>query len=118
MPPPFVLAANVYEQEPCANTFEHDLFQHLLYGCVISTPGLFAMVRPVRLHWPIETLRDITAVAEDGDVWWIYLAAGDVAQLFDLLPVKKWVAFERENRPRLYEYNRLRRLLLIPRKVG
>lgn len=110
---PYLAAAAVYEREPCARTFEHDLFLHLMHGVVISTPEVFAMVRPVWRIWWNEKNRDPSQVAPDGDTWWIWLAAGDVRRLFDWpLPPKKWVAFERGNSPRCWEYDRLRRLYL------
>src|SRR5689334_6772592 len=55
---PFLQAAAVYEREPCARTFEEDLYLHLMHGTVISTPEVFAMVRPVFSRWPVESLKD------------------------------------------------------------
>lgn len=114
---PYLAAAAVYDREPCARTFETDLFLHLLHGgVVVSTPEVFAMVRPVVSTWGIERLRIPSETAQDGDCWWIWLAAGDVGRLFDWpLPRKRWVAFERANTPKLWEYDRLRRLYLARR---
>lgn len=113
MTPPFLAAAAVYDREPCARTFEADLFLHLLHGIVVSTPEVFAMVRPVCREWPLAWLRDPERIDPDGDCWWIWLAAGDVRRLFQWpVPAKKWVAFERSNTPKFREYDRLRRLYL------
>lgn len=111
---PFETAADVYQREPCASAFEHDLFLHLMHGTVISTPEVFAMLRPVQADWPLDRWRNPADVAQDGDTWWIYCAAGEVWRLFDMLPVKKWLAFERGNCPRFREYERLRRLYASP----
>ena len=108
---PYLAAAAVYDREPCARTFEQDLFAHLTGGTVISTPEVFAMLRPVCRDWPLDWLRDPGRIEPEGDCWWIYCAAGDVRQLFGMLPPKIWVAFERSNTPRVWEYARLRRLL-------
>jgi hypothetical protein len=109
---PYLAAAAVYEREPCARSFEHDLFLHLMHGYVISTPEVFAMVRPVRSSWGLELLRTPSETDSAGDCWWVWLAAGDVRKLFDWLPPKKWVAWECSNTPRFWEYDRLRRLFL------
>ena len=110
---PYFAAAAVYDREPCARTFEADFFLHLVHGVVVSTPEVFAMVRPVVSTWGIERLRTPSETAKDGDCWWIWLAAGNVGSLFAWpFPAKKWVAFERDNTPKFREYDRLRRLYL------
>lgn len=107
---PFESAAAVYDREPCARTFEHDLFLHLMHGYVVSSPTLFAMFRPVRSAWNMEQLLDPSQTDPDGDAWWLWLVAGDPAPLFDGFPPKKLVAFERRNSPRFVAYERIRRL--------
>ena len=110
---PYLTAAAVYDREPCARTFEEDLFLHLTLGHVVSTPTLFAMFRPVHRDWPLHRLRNPMDSDPAGDCWWIWLAAGDLAQLFAFpASPKKWVAFERANSPRFWSYDRLRRLFL------
>ena len=108
---PFLAAAAVYDREPCARSFEADLFLHLVHGVVVSTPDVFAMVRPVWSTWGIERLRTPSETAADGDCWWIWLAAGNVGSLFAWpLPVRVWVGFERENIPKLIRFRDVRRL--------
>lgn len=107
---PFDAAVEVYRREPCARTFEHDLFLHLMHGTVIATPDVFAMVRPVRSDWGLDDLRDPSLVDPAGDCWWIWLAAGDVGRLFGWLEPKLFVAFERKNTPKRVRYERIHRL--------
>lgn len=107
---PYDSAALVYDREPCARTFEEDFCHHLAAGFVISLPDVFAMVRLVSSSWPDDDLLKPWLNACDGDMWHVWLAAGDVGKLFSLLPPKKWVAFERSNQLRRVEYERLRRL--------
>ena len=107
---PFHRAAEVYKREPCAVPFEHDLFMHLLHGYVISTPQVFAMLREVSRDFTADDMRDPGKTAPGGDCWHVWLAAGDVSALLGMLSPKKWVAFERLNTPRVWEYERISRL--------
>ncbi len=114
---PYLAAAAVYDREPCARTFEADLFLHLLHGIVVSTPEVFAMVRPVCREWPLAWLRDPERIEPAGDCWWIWLAAGDVRRLFDWpVPAREWVGFERQNIPKLIQFRNARRLLRTPER--
>ncbi len=99
---PFQRAREVYENEPCARTFEEDLHWHLRLGWVISTPTFFLMVRQVRRDWPIQQLRMPWQVHPRGDAMWIWLLAGDMreAMVSEAWPAFEWVGFERENDPR------------------
>jgi len=47
MPSPVERAAQVYQREECASSFQSDLEAHLLNGYVFSTPQAFAMGRPL-----------------------------------------------------------------------
>jgi hypothetical protein len=101
---PAVEAAKVYEQERCARTFEDDLFLHLQYGFVFSTPTAFIMGRPVRHDANAAEIKDPTIQFTDPDGWWVYLAAGESIPLFFehepyALP---WIGWERKNKPRWY----------------
>lgn len=107
---PYLAAAAVYDREPCARSFHLDHWLHLMHGYVVSTPSLFAMFRPVWRNWPAERLLDPSQSDPDGDTWWVWLVAGDPAMLFEAVPAKKWVAFERFNSPRVWSYERIRRL--------
>jgi hypothetical protein len=107
--PPFSDAAAVYDREPCARSFEHDLYLHFLHDTVLSTPEVFVMLRPVCRDWPVEWLHDPQRTDPNGDAWWIWLLAGDAAPVWALHPPKPWVGFERDNLPRFHRYVRLRR---------
>ncbi|HWB05284.1 MAG TPA: hypothetical protein VG796_19785 [Verrucomicrobiales bacterium] len=107
---PYLQAAAVYEQEPCARTFEHDLFLHFLHGTVWSTTDGFVMLRPVRRDWPLAWLHDPARTDPAGDAWWIWLLAGNPSRLWSLHPPKPWIGFERKNVPRFYPFHRLSRL--------
>lgn len=110
-PSPLERIRRVYESEPCARTFEEDLWLHLAHGYVHSTPGLFVMGRPVRRQ---ADYRDITNPAHrftDPDSWWIHAAAGDVALLPVLLPYHlPWIGWERSNIPRFHLTERVLKL--------
>lgn len=96
---PFEQAAAVYDREPCARNFEQDLLLHLQFGYVVSTPEAFAMVRRVRHDWPDERLREPCATAADGDCWFVWLLAGDLALTTRWLPCElPWLGYERNNR--------------------
>lgn len=111
---PFALARSVYESEPCARTFEEDFAAHLENGYVYNSPALFAMFRPVCTHWPDKWIIDPWEElhpAEYGiaDCWHVYLAAGAIAELANLIPYPlPWVSFERKNRLRLHSYHEMR----------
>lgn len=110
---PIDQARLVYEQEPCARTFEEDLRLHLMHGYVFSTPEIFMMGRGVRRDAPdYDILNPTVTWPEDlCDTWMIYLAAGNIGDFFRFEPTpKKWVAFERENQLRVHSYDRIKRL--------
>lgn len=97
----------VYTTEPCARSFEEDLWHHLAHGYVVSTPDAFAMVRIVWHYWPLDVLRQPWVVDEQGDAWLIWLLAGDLSVAARWLPVPKpWIVFERKNRMKFYRSSR------------
>ena len=113
-------AAAVYQQEPCARTFREDLEAHLLHGMVWSTPTAFIMARRVCRDWPPEVIVNPWLPDGETELKWnpelcncahIYLAAGDIAQFFNL-PHQgiEWVSFERQNRLRFHKLSRIKRL--------
>jgi hypothetical protein len=105
--PPLARALGVYESEPCARSFEEDLWHHLMHGYVVSTPEAFAMVRIVWRHWPLDVLRQPWHADEQGDAWLIWLLAGDMSVAARWLPVPKpWIGFERKNKMRFYRSSR------------
>ncbi len=108
---PFQQAQAVYEREPCARTFEADLYLHLAFGgTVLSTPTVFMMARPVFSHWPEDRLKDPRWAEQDGDAWYVWLLAGHGPDGWGALPPKKWLGGERFNVIRWRKYDRLSRL--------
>ena len=96
---PFDQAAAVYDREPCARTFEADLLLHFQHGYVVSTPEAFAMVRRVNHDWPEDRLRQPWETHPQGDCWFVWLLAGDMALTTRWLPCElAWLGYERQNR--------------------
>lgn len=85
---PAELAAQVYQREECASSFQGDLEAHLLNGYVFSTPQAFAMGRPVNSKADESLILDPwhSFPRESCDCWLIWLAAGDLASLLPLFP--------------------------------
>ncbi len=82
---PYEQAKQIYEKEPCANTFEEDLAYYLEVGCVVSLPDVFAMARQV------------------DDAWHVGAYAGDLKKAFDYLPFYlPYIQFERRNKLKCY----------------
>ena len=108
---PAIQAARVYDQEPCANTFEHDLYWHLQNGYVFSTPEYFIMGRPVKKDAPEWLLlRPDKKIEGTCDAWLVWLAAGRLDVLPDVMPYwLPWIGFQRRNKLRWYETDRLLR---------
>lgn len=108
-------ALQVYQSEPCARSFIEDLTWHLQTGYVYSTPEAFILARYVRRDWPVDDILDPSrfALTQDADCLHIYLAAGDIRQIFSFphLPVP-WISFERHNNLRFHPYELLRNRLL------
>lgn len=101
---PSMMASLVYRREPCARTFETDLFLHLAYGYVFSTPEAFVMGRPVRRDANINEIKNPAVEFNNPDAWWIYLASGNYLDLlfrFEPFPLP-WYGWERQNVPRWY----------------
>jgi hypothetical protein len=93
-------AANVYEHEPCERTFAEDVEAHLLCGYVISRPDLFVLFRAVDSRAdPSDIVNPwVTFDLENCDCWMIYLAAGDMQSIADVLPHElPLVGYERNN---------------------
>ena len=85
---PVERAAQVYQREECASTFQRDLEAHLLNGYVISTPQAFAMGRAVNSKADEALILDPwhSFKSEDCDAWLIWLAAGDLPSLLHCFP--------------------------------
>jgi hypothetical protein len=83
--------------------FLDDLSLHLQHGYVVSTPTGFGMARPIDSSWrgDNERLADIRQSDAGGDAWFIWMVAGDLAEVMEFLPSrKKWLAFARRGLPR------------------
>lgn len=102
---PVESAAAVYDDGLSPRSFREDLEAHLLHGYVSSTPEGFAMARPVpRMSDEADILNPWKnwPVAEC-DAWLIYLAAGDLRELWARLPFPRaWIGLERRGRLRWY----------------
>lgn len=111
---PFEQAASIWESEPCANTFEHDLLAHMQHGYVFSTPESFIMGRPVmRSASPVE-LFDIEFKFPRSvhDAWFVWTFSGDIAHALRFLPYRlPWVIFQRKNDLRTYPMERFESFL-------
>jgi hypothetical protein len=94
--------------------FDAWLSAHLEHGYVWSSPRSFILARAIRSGWVDSDwwkLSDMAATAPDGDCWYIWLAAGDMAEFFEICPERKnFVCFSREEVPRLWEFETIRRL--------
>ena len=101
-------AALVYTQEPCANTFEHDLYWHLQNGYVFSTPDYFIMGRPVDVSAPDSMQLDPSVKFNAPNGWLVWLAAGEIACFNDIAPYRlPFIGFQRRNRLRWYKAEKL-----------
>lgn len=109
-------AMSVYQKEPCVRTFQEDLWLHLEFGFVFSTPAFFIMGRPVDKDAPHGLILDPSYQfkREECDCWHVYLAAGDLGRAWSILPWPLgWMSFERKNELRFVETERIR-CLCVP----
>jgi hypothetical protein len=112
---PVELAMQVYQREPCARSYDEDLYLHFINGFVFSTPEFFIMGRAV------VSTEDHSEIVNPAvsfprvrcDCWHIYLMAGDTAKAWSIMP---WplplFSFERRNELRFYQSERIRKLSL------
>jgi len=94
------------------NDFTRDVSLHLQHGYVVSTPTGFGMARPIDSSWRDDVARqaDITQSDPSGDTWFIWMVAGDLAEVMSFLPSPKmWLAFARHGLPRWVEAERILR---------
>lgn len=111
---PYEQARAVYGHERCARTFEQDRDLHFEHGFVFSTPTYFAMGRAVPRKGDPALIVDpgVRYHLEACDCWHIYLFAGDITKLPDLMPwALPWISIERKNELRFYPLAEMRRLL-------
>lgn len=111
---PFAEAVAVYEREPCRRTFLEDFEAHLECGYVLSVPEVFVMARPV---WTGADMAQILDPWQNQwptlpNAWWIWLMAGDMAVALRHLPHDlPWIGWERDNVPRFYRLDHVRKKL-------
>lgn len=109
---PYELAKRVYDTEPCARPFDVDLRYHLDYGYVHATPYVFVMARPVRSTSPARDLLSPWIIFPDPDAWMVWLAAGDLQEMFRLEPFQlPYYVWERNNQLRRYTATRVHQLI-------
>lgn len=114
-------ARAVYDREPCARSFEEDLWFHLQHGYVYSSPTCFGMAREVNHDWPASRLLAPWETQPGGDCWMVWLLAGDAQEAVAKLPHSKpFLAFERTNVARVVKAERFFRRLrwLTPKRGG
>ncbi|HYF36780.1 MAG TPA: hypothetical protein VD994_15905 [Prosthecobacter sp.] len=113
---PFHAAQQVYQRELCARDFWTDLHLHLTHGYVFSTPTAFLMGRPVERMAPHHQITNPAHHFQSPDAWLVYLAAGDgIREFFRYEPFPlPYFGWERNNKLRFYERNKLLTKLTIP----
>ena len=109
---PFESARILHRSIPDIILFEEALSAHLLFGVVVSTPNVFFMARPVDSGADSLGYDDPWLTYDDPDTWHIYLAAGDLVSISDLLPYPlPWVSFVRKNSLRFRNSKHMHSLL-------
>jgi hypothetical protein len=109
---PYLLAAEVYEREPCARTFAEDIIAHLEGGYVVNSPTVFLMFRPVARAGEEEEIVNPWRCFPAPDCWHVYLASGDSSEFASHFPFPlPWVSFERKNRLRFHRFRHFKGLL-------
>ena len=82
--------------------FHQVIEKHALHGYVVITPTVFWLARRVWHDWPDDRLCDLYEVAEDGDCWHVWLAAGDWSGWQDWIPTwLPWVSYHRRGQLRV-----------------
>lgn len=102
---PITLARQVYASEPCARSFDQDLYLHLnTPQCiVIKNEHTLAFIRPVNHRDPYRAITNPAFISSSPDAWWVYLLAGRMEPL-DLVLDDRYllIGWERSNVPRFY----------------
>jgi hypothetical protein len=82
---PYMTAWTEYQRADRGVTWTEAMEAHLQLGAVVSTPGVFAMCRPVVASWPDHFQLDISMTgAATGDTWHVWCAAGNLGELMKL----------------------------------
>lgn len=88
---PLYHASEFYRAHPNQGNLNDLLNFHLKEGCVVSTPKVFMMARPVCIS------------GLDPDAWFIEYGSGDMGAMFDLMPFwLPFIAFQRKGRMKVY----------------
>ena len=109
---PFDLARQWAARHPEWGTWQSHLAAYFRHGYVWSSPRAFVLAREIQSAWWRDAARlaDHAQVAPDGDCWFIWLAAGDMAEFFAVCPRQKpLVCYCRRGEPRLISTTRLAR---------
>jgi hypothetical protein len=110
---PIDRARRVYDREYCRRPFEDDVQLHLAHGIVHSDDRLFLLARPVQKDAPYVLVADPAIQFRDPDCWLVFLAAGDMSHILDLIPYEfPWVAWEIDNKLRYHNLKRAIQLCL------
>jgi hypothetical protein len=108
-------AKQVYLQEECARSFDEDFYLHLNnpHAIVYKDASNLAMLRPVNRADNYVHLTNPGYNTNNPNCWWVYLLVGDFKFLLSLLPYPlEFIGWERNNVPRSYNLNHLRRWTL------
>lgn len=115
---PIIAAKEVYENEPCGHSFYDALKYSLEFGYVHSTPSYFVLAWPTNTNYERDRIinpmkHKATELTLSPNMWHIGLVAGDTREAFKLIPHSlDYISFERENKFKLYDYDRFRSIIL------
>lgn len=102
MSTPYQRAAELHNASGMALSFREAVEAHAICGYVFATPELFLLGRRVGSDWTDDELCDPWLVAPDGDVWHVFLAAGDLREGLRLLPYRlPWLSYYHDGKHRL-----------------
>ena len=91
-------------------SFMEVIAAHGRHGYVVATPEFFLLGRRVMRDWDDDRRCDPWQVAEDGDTWHVWLAAGEWEGWERFLPYPlPWVSFHRKGRLRVWPLDYFRK---------
>lgn len=112
---PILRAREVYANEPCARSFDQDLYLHLnTPQCIVFKDATtLALVRPVNSRDPQAAITNPAFISSTPDAWWLYLLVGDIATLHTMFCDHlhnrfKLIGWERNNVPRFYDIQKVK----------
>ena len=95
---PYMTAWTEYQRADRGVSWTEALEAHLQLGAVVSTPGVFAMCRPVVGSWPDHFQLDVSMVGAPGsDTWHVWCVAGKLQAMLELARGHGvlWVTYQR-----------------------